>query len=783
MKRPLAAVCVCIVAVIAFLLMTGRFEGGGSSDGSQSPFREESGNCPSFNPAGWDNSKVIVTGHVCRKDVNNFYLDSVLIQNQAAGQQQIFSLSENLICEYEEEGPPIGSTVKVRGVFSCFDNATNPGEFDGAEYYRSLGICGRLYSASYVLLGEDYSVWQEALFALQQYFRERLYCIFPEKEASVMAAMLLGDKSELDGGIKELFQDNGIIHILSISGLHISIIGMSIYKLLRRIGLPVWAAALAGGTVLLLYGIMTGMSTSACRAIGMFLIRMLAEITGRTYDMLTALGVMAAGMAGANPYNLKNAGFLLSFGSILGIGALYPALLREGNQGLILRYEEKKWKRVCREVWAQCRDGLEQSILSGLSVTLATLPIQLWFYYEIPTYSVLLNLLVLPLMTWVMLSGIIAMLIPGLGIVGTVDCIILSCYEWLCRCFERLPFSRCNPGRPELWQVILYYVILVGVIMVSAGRKAGNKVENNAQNKAGNNRLLRKIFARKTALNVVLNIALTTAVIIMILPVRRGDMVAFLDVGQGDCICVITDEGECFLFDCGSSDKYSVGVRILLPFLQYHGISRIDGIFLSHADEDHCNGIMELLQSDEIEIGVLYLPELGPVSRETFGEIIAASEGVEICYVAAGDCLEGRGLSLTCLHPGEGYEGESNAGSACYLLELEEFSMLLTGDAEGDGEEALKNELQERKISYVDVLKVAHHGSAYSTSEDFLGAFDAKIAVISCGKDNSYGHPHRETLQRLGQDGTVVLTTPEYGAITVETGEEMEVRSWMQPTK
>ena len=232
-----------------------------------------------------------------------------------------------------------------------------------------------------------------------------------------MSALLLGDKSELDGDLKELYKRNGVLHILSISSLHITIIGMSIYRLLRRTGLPVWPCALAGSVILVLYGCMTGFSVSACRAIGMYLIKMGAEILGRTYDMLTALGVMGAFMAVQNPFYLQNSGFLLSFSSVLGIGVVYPLLMPQSSSGK--GRESRLWggKRSgtgaaepVREFLSGAGRGLgnalQQSFYASLSITLATLPVQLRFYYEIPVYSVFLNLFIIPFLKPMMITGL-----------------------------------------------------------------------------------------------------------------------------------------------------------------------------------------------------------------------------------------------------------------------------------------------------------------------------------------------------------------------------------------
>ena len=687
--------------------------------------------------------------------------------------------------------------MTLQGTFKVFANATNPGEFDAAEYYGTLGLDGRLTEVKVIENSEDYSVLQESLFWLRKYYRDRLFTIFPEKEASIMSAMLLGDKSELDSETKRLYQENGIIHILSISGLHITLIGMSIYKLLRRAGLPVWAAAPVGSVILLLYGIMTGMSISACRAIGMFLIRMLAEIVGRTYDMLTAVGIMAVILVMSEPGNLQNAGFLLSFGAIAGIGVLCPVLKELWNVGTAsgegLLYEERLAVRVLRNLGRQSAKTLGESLCSGLAVTLMTLPIQLWFYYEVSVYSVLLNVIILPFMTLVMLAGLAALIIPGAGILGTVDCIILAGYEALCRLFSDLPFSMWNPGRPKGWQIIVYYGVMIVVVTIASRsgsrkgsghlvaevlptkcKKAMNKGEEHkgTEAKDAEHRKTEQGQKRWRRLSCFVGIGLLVLLPgIFAVDVRNVDRVTFLDVGQGDCICVELASGQVFLFDCGSTSRSQVGEYVLKPFLKYSGISQVDAVFLSHPDRDHYSGIAELLENGtewNISVGQVV------VSAGTEKEWLEILGKIKLITVQAGSGLQVGEAELICLHPSEGaVSSDGNVDSQCFYLELgQSLSLLLTGDVEGDGEMALLEEIKKRNISDITLLKVAHHGSRNATGEELLEALQPLCAVISCGRNNSYGHPHAETLERLEAVGSKVLATPEYGAIIVEIGKK-----------
>lgn len=740
-----------------------------AAGGWESPPGEDSG-------TGWPEAgaTLYVTGQICQKEEKKIWLQSVTIYysenvfQQADGLKQGIPFEEKLICEISEgtAGLSMGSRVAVRGTFASFSRATNPGEFDAAVYYRSLGAGGRLQEAE--LLNRGRKCWpvREAAYKLKVCLRARLNRIFPPEQAGILCALLLGDRTELDGELKDLYKRNGILHILSISSLHITIIGMGVYRMLRKAGVPIVPAAIGGSMLLLFYGMMAGFSISACRAIGMYLVRMGAELVGRSYDLLTALGILAAGMVLKNPYYLQNAGFLLSFSSVLGIGGIYPALTGGKRRQVRPRYYgEARWRLWVRRAGSSLRNAL----LASVSVTLATLPVQLWNYYEMPVYSVFLNLLVLPLMKPLLGIGILSLL-PGLGFAGAADRVILWCYETLCTFFDGLPFRTWNPGRPRIWQVILYYGVLAVVVMWGERRKekeAGTEERAVRQKPAKGKSFLRRNHGIKYAV-------LGAAVLIFAVHPAHSDRVLFLDVGQGDCCLVQTASGENYLFDCGSSSRSSVGRYVLLPCLKYYGISRLDAVFVSHSDTDHISGIAELLELAEdnrIGLGQLVLPAIESEARDgQFCGLLSAAGSTRVAYLAAGDSWKRGEAQFTCLHPAKGYSAEdTNAYSLCVYGQFERFSLLLTGDVEGEGETALRKALEERSISDVTILKVAHHGSRGATGEELLNRLNPGLAIISCGRNNRYGHPHAELLERLSRTGCMIFQTSESGAIEVRS--------------
>ncbi len=798
-KRPLFAVCAFLVAVAWLRLMSGGYDS--PPDGTLSLRQTE------------QRTALCVVGQVCKKEEQKIWLQSVSVesisnkdqigQNQTE-QEKSNIYQEKLICEFTAEDVadelPLGAWVMVSGSFQAFSEPSNPGEFDAFSYYRSLGVGGQLKKA--VLLDRSGGRWmiREAMYRLRLWLHERLYSVFPEREASVMAALLLGEKTNTDKELKNLYKRCGILHILSISSLHITIIGMSLYKTLRRTGLPIAPCAVAGAVLLLLYGFLTGFSVSACRAIGMYLIRMFGEICGRTYDMLTAVGILAAVMVLYRPFYLENTGFLLSFSAVLGIGALYPAMAGKRSPVRPRYYGEPRLRLWLRRMLQAFR----MNALSSLAATLATLPVQLWFFYEAPVLAVVINLLVLPFMKPMLIAGLFS-LIPGFGVAGILDRGILWWYETLCGLFDGLSFGSWNPGRPQQWQMIIYYMALGGIVLLGRRRRRGGGEGNegkaegcrSGRSKGIEGKSSRDGRIRRVSVGVWQAVLTAAAVAIFLIHPAARNQVIFLDVGQGDCCLIRTEAGHNYLFDCGSSSRKKVGEYILLPALKYYGITALDGVFVSHPDVDHMNGIQELLElaaDNHLTIKSLVLPAVEQSARqEQFGELLGAADGMNegrktkqttrIVWVSAGDAWESGSVRFLCLHPErESRTINENAYSECFYVDFVDFTLLLTGDVEGSGEEALLEELQRRRIGQLDLLKTAHHGSRNSTTEELLQQLHPGTAVISCGSNNRYGHPHAELLNRLESAGVKWFCTKDYGAIIVETdkGGSVKLRGYRE---
>ena len=718
-----------------------------------------------------DASQVIVTGQVKRweekPDYRIFYVkncrvlqtkrtidsDRQSVNEQVKEQVMAKAIQEPellIYIEQDQKETPIiklGNRIWVQGELSYFEEARNPGNFDRKFYYEKQKIHASVWAKKSRILNCETWRFREKLANIRKSWKNLLVRQMGSRHGNSMSAILLSEKSELDVQIKALYQKSGIGHILAISGLHMSFIGMGFYGLLRRLGCPIKPAGVLGILFLLSYTVMIGGGVSAMRAFLMFGIRIGADFCGRVYDMPTSLFVTGALIAWDCPLYLRDAGYLLSFGAVLGMAAVYPMMTKPGK----------------------IKSKLLQSLQASLSVNLVLFPILLSFYYEFPPYSLLLNLVIIPMMSAVL----------GAGLLGSALCLfwkpagnlllfackgILELYELCCSLSMKLPFSRIVTGKPETIWMILYYAVLLAVCLYLRTRREANR--RNA------------LFA--WGILLVAGISLAGSCRIKSNGVFQATM---LDVGQGDGIFLRSPDGHTCFVDGGSSDVSKVGEYRILPFLESQGVKELEYVFISHGDMDHMSGIEELLQNQMLGVRIrnLVLPpvRLHDDALRKLGKT-AKQEGTKVLQMEAGQKVALGELRLTCMAPSGEYQGEiGNAASMVLWMECRNLEMILTGDVEGEGEVQLTDWLREQEKTECDILKAAHHGSKNSTLPEFLQQLTPKYVWISSGIGNRYGHPAKETIDRLKETGCQLYGTQEYGAVTIKIkGETAEIETF-----
>lgn len=681
-----------------------------------------------------------------------------------------------------------GNQVCVTGICYAFDKPRAPGEFDYCTYYRSKKLTYRMIASSVEVRDRRCDWILEALRKISLRASANLERIAGAQDAGILRAVLLGDRTDLPEEVRTLYQENGIAHILALSGLHLSLVSLAVYGLLRKLGVGFGFSAMIAGVVLTGYAWMSGSSASVIRALVMTLCGFGASYLGRTYDRRSALGLAGMILMWDSPYLLTQAGVQLSFGAILGIGLFEE---KNGNAG-----------------GEESHDTSANAFYAGIGMHAVTFPIVLWHFFQFPLYGIFLNLLIVPFAGILVGSAVTGLVLAEVSVgAGRFAAggarMLLRWYEWCCRIGARFPGSHLIFGRPRFWQIGVYYGALAGILLF---RKWETKPEKREKPE-------KQVRHEKHEMP---GVWLVVALSFLLLPLpHRGLDVTFLDVGQGDGICIRADSSV-ILVDGGSSDEKNLGKNRLVPFIKSSGIRRIDSVIVSHGDSDHISGLVWLFQEEE-DIGIrqLILPKAGQAD-EAYQTLIEQADrrGCRVIWMERGDRIEIGKLRIQCLYPqgeDEGAENrrnleemaekalaDRNEQSLVLRVEYGKFAMLLTGDMSEAGEAALlecentgsaenragsaenASEVSgENGLEGIFLLKSAHHGSRFSNSEEWLDAVNPQITVISYGKDNRYGHPHEETIERLRERKIKVIGTGQDGSVFFHTdGEKVSWRCW-----
>ena len=652
-----------------------------------------------------------------------------------------------------------GRKISCTGSFEAFDGELNPGQFDANAYYKNEGYTGILDAKDIRLVKEEESFSPDIyLHRLNLAISDKYKKILGDKNAGSLSAMVLGDKRGLDEEIKELYQENSISHLLSISGLHISLLGGAVFLFLRRLKVSFSFPLITSSIILIIYGAFTGFSVSTSRAIVMMSVLFISFVIGKSYDLPSGLALAALILIVMNHRVIYQSGFLLSFFAVIGIFYIMPELL------YIFKVDIYHKRGIIKGLHL-----LLASIISSISVLLATLPIVLNNFYEVSLTGIILNIIVIPLMSLVIITGLLGGFVALVSeILGSfllgITHYILNLYTLFCRLGDRLTFLRLIIGKPDKWQIVLYYLILVIVFYFLALKRRENKLESLKNNLSE---------GYNTSKRIVVTGLMTFTSFLIIAYKPREFSINMLDIGQGDCFVVNDGNNDIYISDCGSTTVQNVGKTRLLPFLKSKGWGKVDTIFISHMDKDHVNGVNDLLKCAEITIGRIIISASYKSDKLNCAELEELKErakmrDIKLFYMKKGDEIVGKDISFRCIYPtGEEDIKDQNEASIVMRMDYKGLSMLFTGDIAGSTEEKII-EGSDEDILDCDILKVCHHGSKNSSTDDFLKKVSPKLYLISCGLMNRYGHPHRDALSRMTEEGGRILRTDHMGGTQIK---------------
>ena len=619
----------------------------------------------------------------------------------------------------------IGASVEAVGEYSELMPADDPGCFDYRLYMRSRGICVsfKAYSFEITDTGDSIPVRiRRHLYRAREDFISR----FDDETAGFIRGIIFGDKSGIDEDTVREFNENSTGHILAVSGLHVGFLyGLLRFLTGRRRSRKVSALIIA---ILIMYGEMTMWSPATIRAMIVMSISLLSLHFERRSDLLTSVSLAALLILLKEPYQLFNAGFRLSFMAMCGIA-----------------FFTKPISRFCGEALGVM-----------LAVQMGTVPLTAYLFHRFNPLSVLINVPVI-LLASVMVPVCILMLLAE-TVCGSVPHIAVSFIELISYAVVRLnhllnfngEFSVRSAGTGGA-MLIAVYIIMLGI----------------------SSEWVRVMIIRTDPLKVI------KAGIILLVPVFMlgvclydgfsDDEIVFVAVGQGDCVHVRA-EGRDILIDGGGSDAYNVGEKILMPYLLHEGAYKVDMALLTHLHSDHYKGIAEL--AAEYPVGILGVPADYRESADNKSRFTAGAK--KIIYISPDTRIDiADDIYVEPIWPmtvsGDPFSiDDPNEHNTVYMIHYKGTKVMVTGDLLEEDELHMIEYYEGTDVLKCDVLKVAHHGSKTSSSEAFLDAASPSVAVIQAGRNNFYGHPHAQTLERLEERGIKVCRTDLDGAVGVD---------------
>ncbi len=637
-------------------------------------------------------------------------------------------ISEKLLLTTDKHDFQIGDNIKFKGELKIPESNTNPKLFNYNLYLKSKNIKYKSYieTRNIEYMGRENSI----LLNLRNNFQIRVKDSFNHlnlRNSELLESMIVGNNiiNEED---KDRFRDLGLAHILAISGLHISIITGFVILFLSFLKIDRKLVNMISIFLIILYIYIVGYPPSILRA-GISLIIYLISINIKKYsDSINNIFFLSFILSIYNPYIIYNLGFQLSIIASISIITI---------------------PRYIKRIYYLRKSAILDTIIINLSVQIGLLPIQIYYFNYINLISIIGNLLIIPIISLALPLGFILVFLgKNLSILNhsltQIINILLDGVFKLSEILSHIKLFELKFASPELFIIICYYIFLLIIF-----------------------RIIRINFLPKSFVKIIVFFLLFTILLNTLTIIGDNSMkVDFIDVDQGDCI-LISYRNKNFLIDTGGNvfKKFDIGKNIVIPYLEKHGINKLDIVFLTHFDYDHGKSlpdIMDVINIDNIVIGYRDL------ENELYNEIIGKSKilNIPIKLLTKGDIVGiDDNIYFKILGPNIENINLQSKNDISLVIELNYYNrkILFTGDIEERGEKELNNFL-----SKVDFLKIPHHGSKTSSSIKFLDIVKPSYGFIQVGKYNPYSHPNMEVLERYRDMGTIIYRTDLDGRISIK---------------
>ena len=688
----------------------------------------------------------------------------------------------NLLCNVKKENDiclDYGDEIEFITTYKVPSVSRNEGGFDYMQYLKTKKVAGTVdvNAKEIILIAKNKAPFIKSIInKFKNNLIQKVTTILPKDSSGICIGLLLGDKSLISEEIQNNFKQSSLSHILAISGAHVSYILLGITTFLGLFKLHKRWSKIIVIVFLIFFMALVGFSPSVSRACIMSIISLFASILFRKSNIYQNLAISNIIILLINPYSLLDIGFQLSFGGTIGI-----ILFMQNNEKSKLEVEKDEIKELKNELEIVKNEGkakekkenlvykilnyIKQIIKVSVSANLIILPIMIYHFNTISATFLISNILVSPILAISLILGMIFIVFilifkPIAIIISYILNPVLQILIQITNFTSKLPYSQILISTPKLWQIALYYFILLTYKLknIVQNKKLTNNIiaEQNLETISGKQdyNLKEKVFSIKYQ-----KLILIIEILILIFPYfikfpTSNVSIYFIDVGQGDSMLIETPSRKTILIDGGGSEfgSFDVGEKTLLPFLLDKNIMKIDYIMFSHFDSDHCGGLLTILE--KIKVNNIIISKQGKISSN-FKQLleIIKNKKVNIIAIKAGDTIKiDKECYFNILFPENNLISENTLNNNSIVAKFfynNSFSMLLTGDVEKIAENRLIELYENTNILNSTILKIAHHGSKTSSAEELLKLVNPKIALIGVGENNKFGHPSNITIQNL----------------------------------
>ena len=631
--------------------------------------------------------------------------------------------------------------------------------FDYSRYLREKKIAGIVKLQNAVAIGNE----KDLTFYLFK-FKEKIFSIinkiYNNEEIGFLKAILLGETSSLDENIKENFKEANISHVLAISGLHISYVVLGLEGILKLFIKNIKIRNAIIIVFLVAFTIFVGESNSVCRACIMVSITYFGNIILKKDDFYASFRAALIFLLIINPYNIFSGSMWLSFGGSIGI-VLYSKLI---EKYIAKKIKLKKFSELDNKFLIFMYKILNKSI-AIISVTLGAqiivFPIMIYMFNTISLNFIISNLLISELVGPILIFGYLSLLFPFLSI---FEKFLIKIIFFFAKFSASLPITNFLISTPNLYKIIIYYAILFVIAFIYKTKRIF---------------IFRKIKKQKLKIILIFSFVLILLFGNFNNIYKNEFEIHFLDVGQGDSCLVRTNTNKVILIDGGKgiNGEYDYGQKVVGPYLLDHGITKIDYVVVSHFDSDHCGGLFYIIQNFKVKNIIIGKQAEEYPNLIEFLQIQRKRKINLISLVSENVLYFDKKTKIEVLFPNLGHEvseNKINNNSLVFKMYYDDISILFTGDIEEEAEKVLV-ELYSEKLNS-NILKVGHHGSKTSSTEEFINCVKPEISLIGVGKNNNFGHPNGDVLDRLQNYGSKVYRTDKDGEIILKVNSKGKIK-------